>query len=72
MATFQDQLKKWNETTLAASLKSSGERKERFETTSGIPVERLYGPADGECPAPVAVLFDLLRDVVNRLSDFEL
>ena len=55
MATFQDQLKKWNETTLAASLKSSGERKERFETTSGIPVERLYGPADGECPDDVGM-----------------
>ncbi len=50
MATFEERLKQWNETTLAKALKQAGERKPKFETTSGIPVERIYGPAEGDYP----------------------
>ena len=43
-------VKKWEEGTLAKSLARMPERKDRFETPSGIPVERLYLPrkADAE------------------------
>lgn len=34
--------RKWEATTLAARLMKASERKERFETSSGIEVERLY------------------------------
>ena len=48
MATFDDRLKTWSEKTLAKALAADKERKERFESTSGIPIERIYGPAAGE------------------------
>ncbi|MFA9402388.1 MAG: methylmalonyl-CoA mutase [Anaerolineales bacterium] len=43
-------VKKWEEGTLAKSLARMPERKDHFETPSGIPVERLYLPrkADAE------------------------
>jgi methylmalonyl-CoA mutase N-terminal domain/subunit len=46
MATYEERLKKWTETTLAKGMER-GERKPKFETTSGIPVQRLYGPRNG-------------------------
>ncbi len=55
MATFDEILKQWNDGTLSKALDKGGERREKFETTSGIPVERLYGPADGDYPANLGV-----------------
>ena len=40
--------KEWQETTLKKQLNSVGERKERFETDSGIPIKPLYTPSDLE------------------------
>jgi len=42
--TLQDQYKKWQETTLKKSLEKFKERKERFETSSGIEVPRVPLP----------------------------
>src|SRR5688572_22230606 len=39
---------RWEESTLAASLKKAPERKEHFETSSGIEVERLYTPTSSD------------------------
>src|SRR5215212_10264961 len=46
--TLNEQYKKWQETTLKKSLDKSKERKERFETSSGIEVPRLPLPVDGD------------------------
>ena len=43
---IQTSKKEWEETTLAKALARFPERKEAFETRSGIPVERLYTAAD--------------------------
>jgi len=40
--------KEWQEKTLKKQLDSVGERKERFETDSGIPIKPLYTPSDLE------------------------
>ncbi len=47
---LREAVKKWEESTLAKSLARMPERKDHFETPSGIPVERLYLPrkADAE------------------------
>ena len=45
----------WQETTLQKSLDCLPERRESFETTSGIPVERVYTPDD--------VRTDYIRDL---------
>ena len=37
---------RWRETTRAAALRSAPERRELFETTSGIEIQDLYTPAD--------------------------
>jgi methylmalonyl-CoA mutase N-terminal domain/subunit len=37
---------KWEEKVVAPAIGKAPERRERFETTSGIPVERAYTPAD--------------------------
>src|SRR5687768_14154725 len=52
--TLQDQYKKWQETTLKKSLDKFRERKERFETSSGIEVPRvpLPGLENGASTAP--------------------
>jgi methylmalonyl-CoA mutase, N-terminal domain len=39
-----DQKKRWQETTLAASMNKAQERAPKFETSSGIELERLYTP----------------------------
>ena len=36
----------WEETTLRPALADHAERQDRFETTSGIEIERLYDPSD--------------------------
>src|SRR5882672_3853957 len=36
----------WDERAVAKTLKKSPERREKFETSSGIEVKRLYTPAD--------------------------
>jgi len=48
MDTIKEKKKSWEETTLRKSLDNSPERKEVFTTDSGIPVKRLYTPADLE------------------------
>ncbi len=47
---LREAVKKWEEGTLAKSLARIPERKDHFETPSGIPIERLYLPrkADAE------------------------
>ncbi len=42
---MSDPMKDWEENVLRPALDRQPERKERFETTSGIPIERLYTPA---------------------------
>ncbi|MBI4760705.1 MAG: acyl-CoA mutase large subunit family protein [Chloroflexota bacterium] len=44
--TLQDQYNKWKESTLKKSLERFKERKERFETTSGIEIPRLALPPE--------------------------
>ncbi len=46
--TLQDQFKKWQETSLKKSLDKFKERKERFETSSGIEVPRVPLPVDDD------------------------
>ncbi|HEX6849759.1 MAG TPA: methylmalonyl-CoA mutase family protein [Candidatus Polarisedimenticolaceae bacterium] len=43
-----DSRKRWEDDVLAKSLARSPERKDRFETTSGIPVERVYAGDDSD------------------------
>lgn len=50
--------KEWQEMTLKKQLDSVGERKERFETDSGIPIKSLYTPSDLEETG-----FDYLRSL---------
>ena len=45
--------KRWEQQTLFPFLKKNPERKEKFETSSAIPLERLYGDADGGIPERV-------------------
>ncbi len=39
---------RWEEETLRPTLERAPERQERFETPSGIPLDRIYTPADVE------------------------
>jgi methylmalonyl-CoA mutase N-terminal domain/subunit len=48
MATFDERKTQWAESTLDPALSKNGERRETFETTSGIPIDRVYGPESGE------------------------
>jgi methylmalonyl-CoA mutase N-terminal domain/subunit len=47
MGTIKKDKEKWDAETVEPLLKRYGERRARFETSSGIPVERLYTPVDG-------------------------
>jgi methylmalonyl-CoA mutase N-terminal domain/subunit len=47
MANFDEALKAWNDTTRKTALEKNSERREQFATTSGIPVEPIYGPDNG-------------------------
>ena len=44
--TLQEQYNKWKQTTLKKSLDKFKERKERFETSSGIELPRVALPVD--------------------------
>ncbi len=44
--TLKDSFQKWQETILKKSLDKFKERKERFETSSGIEVPRVPLPVD--------------------------
>jgi methylmalonyl-CoA mutase N-terminal domain/subunit len=56
MGNFAERKQKWEQSTLKKSLEKGGsERRERFETTSGIAVERLAGPSNGEYPDSLGV-----------------
>ncbi len=44
---------RWEREMLAATLMKNPERKPAFETSSGIPLERAYGPPSGDPPANV-------------------
>ncbi len=46
---FDDQKKRWEEQTVAPLLEKYPEQRKSFETASGIPVERVYGPGE-DCP----------------------
>ncbi len=46
MSDPSDSRRAWEETVLAQALSRFPERRERFETSSGIPLERLYTPED--------------------------
>jgi methylmalonyl-CoA mutase N-terminal domain/subunit len=46
--TLQEQYNRWKETTLKRSLDKFKERKERFETSSGIEVPRVALPVDND------------------------
>jgi methylmalonyl-CoA mutase N-terminal domain/subunit len=52
--TLKYSFQKWQETTLKKSLDKFKERKERFETSSGIEVPRVPLPVDGESSAPLS------------------
>ena len=41
-----DYVRRWEETTLDAALEKRRERRDKFTTLSGLPVERLYTPLD--------------------------
>jgi len=47
MANFDELYEQWSDAVLKPVLDKNGERRERFETTSQIPIERLYGPTNG-------------------------
>ena len=48
MSGFNSKLETGNDTTLKKALERSGERREKFTTTSGIEINRLYGPSGDE------------------------
>jgi methylmalonyl-CoA mutase N-terminal domain/subunit len=50
MSTFAERKLKWEQATLKRALEKGGERRKQFDTTSGIPVERIAGPDSGEYP----------------------
>jgi len=52
--TINDQYNKWKETTLKKSLEKFKERKERFETSAGIEVQRVALPEGARCEAQIS------------------
>jgi methylmalonyl-CoA mutase, N-terminal domain len=61
MSAIADRKAEWEDKVVSKTLARAPERKPRFETSSGIPVERLYtpedaapsaAPTDGICPPP--------------------
>jgi methylmalonyl-CoA mutase N-terminal domain/subunit len=55
MSAIADRKAEWEDKVVSKTLARASERKPRFETSSGIPVERLYTPEDA---APSAALAD--------------
>ncbi len=54
MPSFPEDKQRWENDVLGPALRRSPERREQFETSSGIPLERLYLPADPNSPYPEA------------------
>ena len=61
MSAIADRKAEWEDKVVSKTLARAPERKPKFETSSGIPIERLYMPedaapsatlADGMCPPP--------------------
>ncbi|MFQ3534574.1 MAG: methylmalonyl-CoA mutase family protein [Aggregatilineales bacterium] len=46
--SIQEALQRWEQTTLAHTLRKAPERAEKFETSSGIPIQRLYLPKQAD------------------------
>src|ERR671922_364502 len=44
LQALRNERRRWEEGPLASALEKSGERREQFETLSGIPTDRLYTP----------------------------
>src|SRR5258707_941254 len=65
--SLKDDICRWEQTTLAPSLKKAPERAEHFETSSGIEVERLYKVHRSmTINAPAAILLALYIAVGKR------
>ena len=54
MSQLSDRKAAWESKAVAKTLARAPERAAQFETSSGIPVERLYTPAAAEASPPVA------------------
>ena len=54
---ISDALRRWKEEVLGPALKKFPERKPRFQTPSGIPLEGVYPPADPEEDVPERIGF---------------
>src|SRR5688572_15134625 len=52
MAELSEDQQRWEDEVLKPALRRSPERREHFETSSGIPLERVYLPADPTAPYP--------------------
>lgn len=50
MSSVKDEREKWQEETVTPTVKRFPERREQFETTSGIPIDQIYTP-DSADPA---------------------
>ena len=48
MSTFDESKKRWEDAYVLPVVNRSPERRENFTTSSDIPVDRVYGPADAE------------------------
>jgi methylmalonyl-CoA mutase N-terminal domain/subunit len=48
MTTLDDQIKRWEEKTVAPVLRKNPERREEFDVTSDILLERVYWPQDSD------------------------
>ena len=57
MAENPDKKQRWEAEVLAPALRRAPERREHFETSSGIPLERVYLPADPDAPYPEQIGF---------------
>ncbi|PKO20568.1 MAG: methylmalonyl-CoA mutase [Chloroflexi bacterium HGW-Chloroflexi-1] len=57
MSTLADRKAAWETANVAKTLRRAPERADKFETSSGIPVERLYTP-DAGCPDQEARYLD--------------
>jgi methylmalonyl-CoA mutase N-terminal domain/subunit len=61
---LKDELKRWQETILQKTLDRFPERRDKFETTSGIPIPRLGLPSEPASPSSA-------EDGTGTMSDYE-
>ncbi|HEX9118230.1 MAG TPA: methylmalonyl-CoA mutase family protein [Anaerolineae bacterium] len=64
MGEFDEGRRRWQERTVAKTLAKAPERQDRFETSSSIPIDRLYGPDEAmveSCP-------DLAHEYITQLG----